>query len=126
MGNLFINPGFKTGSVTTWNCDPNDTIVTTAVHKGTYALEVTPTTATTGECGQIIAVQPHHTYTLSAYVNGPYASLGVQNDASTWTSCTGYTLLSVTITTGLSQTSITISIHGWYSAGDVLANNFFC
>ena len=118
------NTGFETGSLSGWSCDPNDAVVSTPVHSGSHALEVAPTGSTTGECDQTITVQPNHTYTLSAYVDGPYAYLGVQNGASNWTSSSSYTLLSVTFTTGSSQTSITIYIHGWYSQGNVFADDF--
>jgi chitinase len=123
-GNLVINPGFETGTLSGWSCNSNDAVVSTPVHSGSHALEVTPTGSTTGECDQTITVQPNHTYTLSAYVDGPYAYLGVQNGASNWTSSSSYTLLSVTFTTGSSQTSITIYIHGWYSQGNVFADDF--
>lgn len=78
-----------------------------------------PSNSTDGECDQTITVQANHTYTLTAYVNGPYAYLGVQNGASTWTSCTTYTKLTVSFTTSSSQTSITIYVHGWYAQGNV-------
>jgi chitinase len=85
---------------------------------------VTPGSSTTGECDQTITVQPNHSYTLSAYVNGSYAYIGVQNGASNWTSSSSYTQLSVPFTTGASQTSVTIYIHGWYAQGNVYADDF--
>jgi chitinase len=85
---------------------------------------VAPTSSTTGECDQTITVQANHTYTLSAYVDGPYAYLGVQGGTSTWTSSSSYTQLSVTFTTSASQTSITIYIHGWYAQGNVYVDDF--
>ncbi|GCE16039.1 glycosyl hydrolase family 18 protein [Tengunoibacter tsumagoiensis] len=123
-GNLVTNPGFENGTLSGWSCDSNDTVVSSSVHSGSHALQVTPTSSTTGECDQTIAVQPNHTYTLSAYVNGPYAYLGIQSGASNWTSSTSYTLLSVTFTTGATQTSATIYIHGWYGQGNVYADDF--
>lgn len=123
-GNLVTNPGFETGNLSGWSCDSADSVVASPVKSGSHALRVTPTDSTTGECDQTIAVQPNHTYTLSAYVDGPYAYLGVQNGASNWTSSSSYTQLSVTFTTGSSQTSVTIFIHGWYAQGNVYADNF--
>jgi chitinase len=99
-------------------------VVTSPVHSGTHALLVAPTNSTTGECDQTIAVQANHTYTLAAYVDGPYAYIGVQGGASNWTSSSSYTQLSVTFTTGASQTSITIFVHGWYAQGSVYVDDF--
>ncbi len=123
-GNLVANPGFETGNLSSWSCDSNDIVVSSPVHSGSHALQVTPTSSTTGECDQTITVQANHTYTLSAYVNGSYAYIGIQNGASNWTSSSSYTKLSVTFTTSASQTSITIFIHGWYAQGNVYADDF--
>jgi chitinase len=123
-GNLVTNPGFETGSLAGWSCNAGDTVVSSPVHSGSHALQVTPTSSTTGECDQTITVQPNHTYTLSAYVDGPYAYIGVQNGASTWTTNSSYTQLSVSFTTGSSQTSVTIYVHGWYAQGNVYADDF--
>ena len=117
------NPGFETGSLAGWSCASGDTVATSPVQSGSYALEIVPTSAATGECDQTIAVQANHSYTLSAYVDGAYAYLGVQNGTSTWTSSSSYTKLSVTFTTGASQTSITIYLHGWYAQGNVYVDS---
>ncbi|HEX7737943.1 MAG TPA: carbohydrate binding domain-containing protein [Ktedonobacteraceae bacterium] len=123
-GNLVANPGFETGSLSGWSCAAGDTVVSSPVHSGTHALQVTPSSSATGECDQTIAVQANHTYTLSVYVNGPYAYLGVTGGASTWTSSSSYTKLSVTFTTTASQTSITIFVHGWYGQSNVYVDDF--
>jgi len=99
-------------------------VVTSPVHSGSDAVQLTPSSSTDGECDQTITVQANHTYTLTAYVDGPYAYIGVQSGASTWTSSSSYTKLSVTFTTSTSQTSITIYVHGWYGQGDVYADDF--
>lgn len=122
--NLITNPGFETGNLSSWTCNAGDGVVTSPVHGGTHALQIVPSSSTTGECDQTITVQANHTYTLSAFVNGPFAYIGVQGGASNWVSSTSYTQLSVTFTTGASQTSITIFVHGWYSQGNVLADDF--
>lgn len=122
-GNLVSNPGFETGSLSSWTCNSPDTVVSSPVHSGSHALEMVPTNSTTGECDQTITVQANHTYTLSAFVDGPYAYIGVLNGASNWTISSSYTQLSVTFTTGASQTSITIFLHGWYAQGNVFVDD---
>jgi hypothetical protein len=122
--NLVSNPGFESGSLSNWTCAAGDGVVSTPVHSGSHALQITPTNAATGECDQVIAVNANQSYTLSAYVDGPYAYLGVVNGQSDWTSSSSYSKLSVSFTTGASQTSITIYIHGWYVQGNVYADDF--
>ena len=122
-GDLVANGTFETGSLSSWTCNSGDGVVTAPVHSGSHALNVAPTDSTTGECDQTITVQANHTYTLTAYVDGAYAFLGVQGGSSNWTSSTSYTQLSVPFTTSSSQTSITIYVHGWYSQGSVYVDD---
>ncbi|MBX5451477.1 carbohydrate binding domain-containing protein, partial [Thermogemmatispora sp.] len=122
-GNLVANPGFESGALSPWSCDAGDRVVTSPVHSGSYALQLAPSNSTTGQCTQTISVQPNHTYTLSAYVDGPYAYLGISGGASNWTSSTSYTQLTVSFTTGPSTTSVTIYVHGWYAQGAVYVDD---
>jgi Carbohydrate binding domain len=120
-----INGGFETGSLTPWVCQPGDAVVTSPVHSGSYAVQVTPTSSQTGECDQTITLSPNTSYTLSGWVQGNYAFIGVSGGASgsTWASSSSWTQLKVSFTTGSSGT-VTVYVHGWYSQGNVYADDF--
>jgi hypothetical protein len=120
-----VNGGFETGSLTPWSCQPGDAVVTSPVHSGAHALQVTPTSAQTGECDQSVTLKPNTSYTLTGWVQGSYAYIGVSGgaSASTWTSSTGWSQLSVPFTTGSSGT-VTVYVHGWYAQGNVYADDF--
>src|SRR4030088_381484 len=76
--NLVANPGFETASLSPWTCDAGTgTVVTSPVHSGSYALAATPTSTLTAQCRQTVSVQPNTSYTLSAWVLGNYAYIGV-------------------------------------------------
>lgn len=121
--NLVTNPGFETGTLASWSCDPGDVVIGSPVHSGSHALQMNPSNSTTGQCTQTISVQANAAYTLSAFVNGPYAYLGINGGASNWTISTSYTQLTVTFTTTASQTSVTIYVHGWYAQGSVAVDD---
>lgn len=94
------------------------------VHGGSYALKTAPTSAQTGECAQTLTLTPNTKYTLSGWVQGSYAYLGVRGGAtgSTWTSSTGWSKLTVPFTTGASGT-VTVYLHGWYGQGAVYGDD---
>ena len=56
---------------------------------------------------------------------GNYAFIGVSGgaSASTWTSAASWQQLTVMFTTG-STGAITVFVHGWYSQGNVYADDF--
>jgi hypothetical protein len=124
-GSSLVNGGFETGSLAPWSCQPGDAVVTSPVHSGSHALQVMPTASQTGECDQTVALSPNTSYTLTGWVQGNYAFIGVNGgaSASTWTSASGWTELSVPFTTGSSGT-VTVFVHGWYSQGNVYADDF--
>ncbi len=57
-------------------------------------------------------------------MQGNYAFVGVSGgaSASTWTSSSSWTKLTVAFTTG-SSGSVTVFVHGWYSQGNVYADD---
>src|SRR5579883_1419053 len=61
-GNLVTNPGFESGNLSGWSCDPGDAVVTSPVHSGSYALQMNPSNSTTGQCTQTISVQANTAY----------------------------------------------------------------
>ncbi|HET9059107.1 MAG TPA: carbohydrate binding domain-containing protein, partial [Acidimicrobiales bacterium] len=123
------NPGFETGALSPWTCDPGTaSVVSTTVHSGSYALEATPTSSDDAQCSQVVNVSPNTTYTLTAWVQGNYVYLGDTgtgtSDTSNWTSAAGWSQLSTTFTTGPSTTSVTVWAHGWYGQGAIYADDF--
>jgi chitinase len=127
-GRLVANPGFESGALAPWTCSPLDTVVSGRAHGGTFALSAAASSSDTAQCSQAIAVQPGHAYTLSAWVQGSYAFIGVTGtgtgDPSTFTpSSPSFARLTVPFTTGAGTTSVSFFVHGWYAQGAVLADD---
>ncbi|MEU9133709.1 glycosyl hydrolase family 18 protein [Kitasatospora sp. NPDC048540] len=124
-GTGLVNGGLESGSLSPWSCQSGGAVVSTPVHSGSKALQAAATASQTGECGQSVTLVPNTKYTLSAWVQGSYAFLGVSGGAtaSTWTSGTGWTKLSVPFTTGASGT-VTVYLHGWFGQGNVYGDDF--
>jgi hypothetical protein len=122
-GGSLVNGGFESG-LTPWTCQPGGTTVSAPTHSGAHALLVTPTSSQTGECDQSLTLQPNHAYTLTGWVQGDYAYVGVSGDAnaSTWASSSGWTKLTVPFTTG-STGRVTVYVHGWYAQGNLYADD---
>ncbi|HZM76029.1 MAG TPA: glycoside hydrolase family 18 protein [Candidatus Limnocylindrales bacterium] len=123
--NLLANAGFETGTLAPWSCTGGlGSVVTTPVHTGTRALAGAASTSDNAQCTQTVNVQANTAYSLTAWVRGNYVYLGVIGGASTWTpSATNYTLLTVNFTTGASQTSVQVFLHGWYGQGTYNADD---
>lgn len=122
--NILDNPGFETGTLSGWSCS-GGSVVSTPVRTGGHALNGAVTSSDYAQCSQTVPVQPNTAYTLSAWVRGSYVYLGVAGGVSTWTpSAPSYTQLSLSFTTGASQTSAQIYVHGWYGQPAYQADDF--
>jgi hypothetical protein len=124
-GGSLANAGFETGSLSPWTCTGGSTVVSGPVHSGSHALQVTPSSNSTGECDQTVTLSPNHSYTLTSWVQGPYAYIGVSGGAtaSVWSNSASWNQLTVTFTTG-SSGAVTVYVHGWYSQANVYADDF--
>ncbi|MGW2250522.1 carbohydrate binding domain-containing protein [Kitasatospora sp. NPDC001660] len=120
-----VNGGLESGSLAPWTCRSGGAVVTAPVHSGSHALQAVPTESRTGDCTQTVTLKPNTSYTLSGWVQGNYAYLGVSGEAnaSTWTNSTGWTKLTVPFTTGATGT-VTVYLHGWYGQGNVYGDDF--
>lgn len=123
--NLLTNPGFESGTLSGWSCSGGlGSVVTSPVRSGTRALAGAANASDHAQCSQTVAVQPGTAYTLSGWVRGGYIFLGVTGGASTWTaSAANYTQLSMSFTSGASQTSVQVYVHGWYGQGTYHADD---
>ncbi|GAA2610257.1 glycoside hydrolase family 18 protein [Actinomadura fulvescens] len=123
--NILTNSGFESGSLSGWTCSGGTgSVVGNPVHTGSYALAAAASSGDNARCSQTVTVKPSTAYTLSAWVRGSYVYLGVNGGASTWTpSATAYTKLTLSFTTGSSQTSAQVFVHGWYGSGTYNADD---
>ncbi|MFF0083961.1 carbohydrate binding domain-containing protein [Streptomyces canus] len=123
--NVLTNPGFESGNLSPWTCTGNlGSVVSSPVHGGTKSLQGAVSSSDNAQCSQTAAVQPNTTYSLSGWVRGSYVYLGVNGGSSTWTSSpSAYSQLTTSFTTGASQTSATVYVHGWYAQGTYYADD---
>jgi hypothetical protein len=122
---LLANPGLETGALAPWSCDAGTgSVVGSPVHTGSFALSGAATSSDDAQCAQTVTVQPNTTYTLSGYVEGDYVYLGATGYSDAWTpASSGWTQLSTTFTTGVSTTSVSVYVHGWYGQGSYYADD---
>ena len=121
-----VNGGLESGSLAPWTCQAGGGVVATPAHSGTHALQAAASASQTGQCGQSVTLAPNTSYTLSGWVQGNYAYVGVSGGAtaSTWTpGSSSWTKLTVPFTTGASGT-VTVYLHGWYGQGSVFGDDF--
>ncbi|MFD9430180.1 fibronectin type III domain-containing protein [Streptomyces sp. NPDC060002] len=123
--NILTNPGLESGALSPWSCTGNlGSVVSSPTHGGSKALAGAVSSSDIAKCGQTVPVRPNTTYALTGWVRGSYVYLGVDGGASTWASSpSAYGRLSVSFTTGASQTSATIYVHGWYAQGTYYADD---
>ncbi|MFI9816321.1 glycosyl hydrolase family 18 protein [Saccharothrix variisporea] len=116
-----VNGDFETGALAPWT---GGAVVSSPVHAGTHAVQVTPTAQFNGQVAQTVTLAPNKVYTLKAWVRGSYAFVGVSGGAtaSAWTSSADWKQLSVPFTTGASGT-VTVYVHGWYGQSPVHADD---
>ncbi|MEV4603125.1 glycoside hydrolase family 18 protein [Amycolatopsis sp. NPDC049253] len=120
---LLVNPGFDAGSTAGWECASGAATVASPVRSGAGALAVTASAADTGQCSQTVSVRPDTTYAVEAWVRGNPVYLGVTGGPSTWAGSGDYTRLALSFTTGTSQTSAQLYLHGWYGGGTYYADD---
>jgi chitinase len=122
---LLTNGGFETGALSPWSCTGGlGSVVSTPVHTGAKAVQGAASNSDNAQCTQTVTVLPNTAYTLSGWVRGNYVYIGVVGGASTWTpGAASYTQLTVPFTTGASQTSIQVFLHGWYGQGTYFADD---
>ncbi|MBO4260361.1 chitinase [Streptomyces griseorubiginosus] len=122
------NAGFESG-LSNWTCSAGSgTTVSSPVHGGSAALKAAPAGQDDAQCAQTVAVKPNSTYSLSAWVQGGYAFLGVTGtgttDVSTWTpDSSSWKQLTTSFTTGAATTSVTVYTHGWYGQAAYYADD---
>jgi chitinase len=122
--NLLTNPGFEAGNLSGWTCSTLDSVVTSPVHSGSYALAGAASNSDDAQCSQTVSVQPSSNYTLSGWVEGAYVYLGESGGSDDWTpSATSWQQLTTSFTTGSSTTSVTVYVHGWYAQGTYYADD---
>lgn len=120
--NLLANPGFEAG-LSGWTCSAGS-VVSSPVHSGSGALAGAASSSDNARCTQTVSVVPNTTYAVSAWVRGNYVHLGITGGPVTWTpSATSYTQLSTSFTSGASQTSAQLYLHGWFGQGTYHADD---
>ncbi|MGH6657530.1 MAG: glycosyl hydrolase family 18 protein [Actinocrinis sp.] len=119
-----VNGGFESGALSPWTGQSGDAVVSSPVHSGSHAAQVAATSSQTGEIDQNLSLSPNTSYTLTAWVQGSYAFVGVTGgaNASTWTSSSTWTKLTIPFTTG-SSGNVTVFAHGWYGQGNVYVDD---
>ncbi len=118
-GDLLGNPGFEAPDLAPWTCTGTAAPTATTPRSGGSALSSSPGAGDLGACMQTVTVQPNTAYTLTAWVKGPYVTLGAAGtgvSTSTWANAPAWTQLTRTFTTGPDTTQVTVTLSGWYGS----------
>jgi len=130
-GNVVVNPGFETGALTPWTAWNSASVVASNARTGTYAGQVTGSTA--GSAEQIISgLSVNTTYTLVGWAkvsaSGVEARIGVKNFGGTEinqaVTSTTYGQGTVNFTTGASNTTATIYCWKPTTTGTIYCDDF--
>ncbi|MGV8969313.1 MAG: carbohydrate binding domain-containing protein [Microbacteriaceae bacterium] len=129
--NLFSDAGFESGGLAGWSTSSTVAPTTTSPRSGTYALALSGSPA--GMFRSVTGLAPATTYRLSAWVKsdaGQQAFLYVKNHGGATIHsldgvATGYSLVTVTFTTGATSTSAEVGVwrESTYGSGVVCVDD---
>lgn len=117
--NLVQNPGFESGTLTPWNCTGNCQVSTSFSHSGSYAVKLVSSSKDNTLTQVIGGLQPNTTYSLIGYGMLVKTGSSTNNitvsgyggaDVSSSIATTTYAPVTLTFTTGATNTTATISL----------------
>lgn len=123
------NGDFESGTLAGWACANRGRIVPSPVHSGQYALAGDAIgEGHTARCAQTVAVQPGRRYTVTAWVSGPSAFLGVSGAdggdvQASATDAASYTQLRVTFVVPSLTSTVTVWVRGGHGTGTYYADD---
>ncbi|GCE21970.1 carbohydrate binding domain-containing protein [Dictyobacter kobayashii] len=132
--NRVSNPGFESGSFSSWTNYGSSSVVATNAHSGTYAAQLGTSSAIEGTEQVINGLSPNTTYTLTGWAKvtnpGDTIYIGVKGFDSNGTenkqgiTSTTYTQATVSFTTGPNSTSATIYLFMFSASAPGYGDDF--
>ncbi|MHA0856880.1 carbohydrate binding domain-containing protein [Paenibacillus sp. CMAA1364] len=127
--NIVANDGLESGNMSPWTNWNTASVVNNNARSGAYALQLS---SGQGSAEQIVNLAPNTTYTFSGYAKTANSAqpvrIGVKNyggvEKYVTITSTGYTLGSVTFTTGSSNTTATIYLYKPAGSGNAYGDDF--